>query len=990
MAALEDPEGLGPGILSSLIADAFNATATRVWLALRNGKRRNEANEALSNLHDHLIGHPAISPPSIARLAQLNLPVPATAVQNALQSVEVRSVVRQITAALALGRDDLDDDLLDLFARALSDRLQPESPGQLVETATVLYEITCETIRESLLSVDGSDAAWVIEGASAPVLLQATLDSIDSSLKLMSAAAQTDSAAIDAWLTAYRKAVASEHGSIIPPDFRDRTPVPIETLYVPGRLHTDDPKGAIAETSVLDLLETADREVILGDPGGGKSTATAAMAHNIATQDPAHVPFVVVLREYSPNADSHSIVEHIEKQARTRYQVDEPPSGLLASLLTVGRGVVFFDGLDELLDASRRREITQRVEAFSTRYPAARIIVTSRKVGYGEARLDPTAFRTHLLSEYNDDDIETYVGNWFRNQGLSSSVTESAVAGFLTESESIPDLRSNPLLLALLCIIYRGRNYLPRNRIGVYQQCTELLFETWDKSRSIGFEFDFEVQMQNALDYLAYWMFTLPDTTKEGVGEEALISELVGFFATEAYEGEVAARRAASEFIEFCRGRAWVLSEAGTTGDGEALYKFTHRTFMEYFAARQLTRLNPEPNRLAREILPRVAKSEWDTVAQLAVHLISRSAVQGADRVFERLLQSSASRSTVYRDHVVGFIFRCMSFLPVAPQVVRKAVTASLSDFSRLMRNPPKKRPFAASWQSFLPTDELLAPTIWDEFQKQFDVWMAEDGSEGVDTARRALLSMPTGAVHGSLPDPSDRWLLWQPRVTTLAIERTPELLSRSSDPLATSIDLWAIGAADMRKLVEMNSGDGALPLDFLLWERKAWPTGEPFEALAILAAGMKPSVFASSPSVMKNWGELFVELCEYQDVWTTEPVAHRIEVSSEADSRPDGIDEASDVDISSLTDRFRETVAGWLLLVAIVAECEQPVVGPAKGRSLSYSQSLMRFRANGTRPTGRLGGYFASLPNDRVDFFDRWLAREFDLTTGDPAAAAT
>ena len=47
---------------------------------------------------------------------------------------------------------------------------------------------------------------------------------------------------------------------------------------------------------------------------------------------------------------------------------------------------------------------------------------------------------------------------------------------FISESASVADLRSNPLMLALLCILYRGAGSLPRNRTEVYEQCASMLY----------------------------------------------------------------------------------------------------------------------------------------------------------------------------------------------------------------------------------------------------------------------------------------------------------------------------------------------------------------------------------------------------------------------------------------------------------------------------------------------------------------------------------
>jgi len=132
-------------------------------------------------------------------------------------------------------------------------------------------------------------------------------------------------------------------------------------------------------------------------------------------------------------------------------------------LLLTGRAVVIFDGLDELLDTSRRADVTTRVERFCAEYPLAPVLVTSRQVGYDQ-----------LL---------------FTRENAQSAMTER-----------------------------------------------ELVAATSEFLQARGFE---------SLD-------------------------------------------AAREFVDFCRGRMWVFSDAGTTASGERLYAFTHRTFLEYFAAAQL------------------------------------------------------------------------------------------------------------------------------------------------------------------------------------------------------------------------------------------------------------------------------------------------------------------------------------------------------------------------------------------------------------------
>ena len=40
-------------------------------------------------------------------------------------------------------------------------------------------------------------------------------------------------------------------------------------------------------------------------------------------------------------------------------------------------------------------------------------------------------------------------------------------------------------MLGLMCNLYRIDGYIPRNRPEIYEKCSVMLFERWDKSRGI-------------------------------------------------------------------------------------------------------------------------------------------------------------------------------------------------------------------------------------------------------------------------------------------------------------------------------------------------------------------------------------------------------------------------------------------------------------------------------------------------------------------------
>jgi predicted NACHT family NTPase len=125
-----------------------------------------------------------------------------------------------------------------------------------------------------------------------------------------------------------------------------------------------------------------------------------------------------------------------------------PSGGGIEYLLLTGRGLVLFDGLDELIEISKRRAMVNRIENFCNLFSTSIALVTSRSIGYAEAPLDVKSFATHALEGFTESDVELYVRAWFavHDMGAGGDV-EDLVAHFLEESRSVPDLRSNPLML---------------------------------------------------------------------------------------------------------------------------------------------------------------------------------------------------------------------------------------------------------------------------------------------------------------------------------------------------------------------------------------------------------------------------------------------------------------------------------------------------------------------------------------------------------------
>jgi hypothetical protein len=386
---------------------------------------------------------------------------------------------------------------------------------------------------------------------------------------------------------------------------------------------------------------------------------------------------LVVLREYGgqKKIDPCSILQFIELQAASRYQVPAP-EGALEYLLLAGRLVVIFDGLDELLDTSYRREVSDDVESFSNLYPSVPVIVTSREVGYEQAPLDPQQFNIFRIAPFSEGQVLSYASKWFaRDEELTDEQKRSKARAFLNESSLVPDLRSNPLMLGLMCNLYRADGYIPRNRPEIYEKCAVMLFERWDKGRGIVVPLPFEEHIRPAMEHLAYWIYS-EESLQSGVSHTRLTDETSKYLNRWVFDDLRRAQNAAADFINFCTGRAWVFSDTGTTADGERLFQFTHRTFLEYFASTYLFSVHPTPEGLGTLLRPRIAKQEWDVVALLSFQILSRRVQGGADKLLTGLLTDLPEISESERWNLLLFAARSLESIVPSPPVRKYVIRA--------------------------------------------------------------------------------------------------------------------------------------------------------------------------------------------------------------------------------------------------------------------------------------------------------------------------
>ncbi|MFJ6369643.1 NACHT domain-containing protein [Streptomyces virginiae] len=450
-----------------------------------------------------------------------------------------------------------------------------------------------------------------------------------------------------------------------------------ETLYVNRNLRRHNTTDGQSD-EFLSVPTSRPRCVIIGSPGVGKSTMVQHVVHKLSSNnsESGHdfAPLVIQCKEFASPDSSTFILESLTRSLRDNMQIDIE-QGAISDILTLGRGFVVFDGIDEIIDIGRRQRFVKAIEAFASRYPLAPILVTARRVGYRKAPLSESEFSLYELDDFSDEQVESYTEKWFRATGRDD---EERLA-FLRESQSIPDVRVNPLMLSLLCALYRARGYIPRNRRAVYQACADLMFQRWDSMRQIEQPTDHRHYGTRLMQELALFFYR-SQSAQGGVEERQLSRIITTFFTDTASVESYEASRRAEHFLDFCADRAWLLTSQGTTDRGERIFGFTHRTFMEYFSAEAIVRRARTLEEIVDEVAKAHDKDSSSVLADVIVQCADEKYDRGAEEIINGLLERTRSLGKVQASKYISLSLRILNSAPV-PKKTTDAVFSSLFDY---------------------------------------------------------------------------------------------------------------------------------------------------------------------------------------------------------------------------------------------------------------------------------------------------------------------
>lgn len=351
--------------------------------------------------------------------------------------------------------------------------------------------------------------------------------------------------------------------------------------------------------------------LVIGDPGAGKTTLLKYYAlcclqkkleRLFSDAGPVRV-FYLPLRELKldDNRNYRTLPEQLSLWSSARANsIDAKVFEEWLRNAGGAKSLVLLDGLDEISDLELRKTSCKWIDNQFTGFPETFFVVTSRLTGYRKTEgveLEADHIRADVM-DFTAEQQQEFLSKWFKTAycrelcpadldpeawiaGRKQAAEErmKTIVEYLGKDENrgLRELAAVPMMLQIMAILWKEREFLPGNRVKLYSAALDYLLEYRDERRGIPPLLPAD-KARLVLAPIALWM--QEELEADEAERSAMHSEMQKVLTTLDHPPTA---------VVFCKNlvdRAGLLVEYG---EERREYLFRHKTFREYLAGSQLT-----------------------------------------------------------------------------------------------------------------------------------------------------------------------------------------------------------------------------------------------------------------------------------------------------------------------------------------------------------------------------------------------------------------
>jgi predicted HTH transcriptional regulator/formylglycine-generating enzyme required for sulfatase activity len=265
------------------------------------------------------------------------------------------------------------------------------------------------------------------------------------------------------------------------------------------------------------------------------------------------------------------------------------------------KSLVLLDGLDEISDLELRKAACQWIDRQHTGFPETFFVVTSRLTGYRKTEgveLSADHIRADVM-DFTPIQQEEFLSKWFKaaylrelcpfgldseewiaSQSQKAEERTRTITEYLgkPDNRGLRELAAVPMMLQIMAILWKEREFLPGNRVKLYSAALDYLLEYRDDRRKITPLMPAD-KARLVLAPVALWM--QEELEADEAERTAMYSEMQKVLST------LDRPPSAEDFCKNLVDRAGLLVEYG---EKRREYLFRHKTFREYLAGVQLVK----------------------------------------------------------------------------------------------------------------------------------------------------------------------------------------------------------------------------------------------------------------------------------------------------------------------------------------------------------------------------------------------------------------